>query len=117
MAQWMRVNHVPIISGCSGSIGKILSMLNDMMLLSSDDIQMLTLLVSVSSIALGHHSFFEVLKPLDPTILKLKIHSNLYDFYKQVIPSSILSSDLYQAFINSENGSQPYINIDRTGTF
>lgn len=104
MAQWLRERYLPVISGASGGIGNTVSKINSLIELSKKEYQLLGLLVASSTIALGHHSFFEVLRPLSFFLGNLEDKSNLLEFYEQVIPEDIKHSPSYIAHIKSDNG-------------
>jgi len=104
MAQWLRERYLPVISGASGGIGNTVSKINSLIKLSNKEYQLLGLLVASSTIALGHHSFFEVLRPLSFFLGNLEDKSNLLEFYEQVIPEDIKHSPSYIAHIKSDNG-------------
>lgn len=104
MAQWLRERYLPVISGASGGIGKTISKINSLVPLSKKEYQLLGILVASSTVALGHHSFFEVLRPLSFLIGSLEDKSNLLEFYEQIIPEDIKLSSSYKAHIESDNG-------------
>ena len=104
MAKWLRQHHLPVISGASGGIGKTLSKLNALIVLSTMENQLLGILIASSTIALGHHSFFEVIKPLSFVTEGLEEKDHLLAFYEQAIPEEIKRLPTYQAHIESHSG-------------
>jgi hypothetical protein len=89
MGQWLRSHSLPIISGASGGIGKTLSKINLLVPLSIPEFQLLGILIASSTIALGHHSFFEVIRPLSFFTGHLERKPSLLEFYEQIIPEEI----------------------------
>ncbi|MCL9684413.1 hypothetical protein [Legionella maioricensis] len=101
MALWLREHYLPVISGASGGIGKTVSKINSFVMLSKTEYQLLGILVASSTIALGHHSFFEVIRPLSFFSGELEEKSNLLEFYEQAIPEEVKRLPSYQAHIAS----------------
>lgn len=99
MAQWLRKHYLPVITGASGGIGKTISKINSFMALSKTEYQLLGLLIASSTIALGHHSFFEVIRPLSFFTGNLVEKANLLEFYEQIIPEEIRALTSYQSHI------------------
>lgn len=105
MALWLRQYFLPVISGASGGIGKTVSKLASIVSLSKNEYQLLGLLIASSTIALGHHSFFEVMRPLSFFTGNLEEKNTLFDFYEQTIPDEIKQLPSYQSHIESEYGA------------
>ncbi|BCA95885.1 hypothetical protein TUM19329_22460 [Legionella antarctica] len=70
-------------------------------MLSKIEYQLLGILVASSTISLGHHSFFEVLRPLSFFIGELEEKSNLLEFYEQTIPEDIRLLPSYKSHIEN----------------
>ncbi|WP_298628377.1 hypothetical protein [uncultured Legionella sp.] len=104
-ANWLREHYLPVISGVSGGIGLTVAGLTSLMSLSSRDYQLLGLLVASSTIALGHHSFFEVLKPLSFINGDLEEKDTLLEFYEQVIPEDIKMLESYKTHMSGTHGA------------
>ena len=62
--------------------------------------------MAVYMVALGHHSFFEVMLVADKVGLKLQEKDTLLDFYLQCIPQSIQQSPQFKSFIDGKTGGQ-----------
>jgi hypothetical protein len=105
MTKWLRAHYLPVISGASGGTGKILSQLSPLIDFSRRDYQLMGLLIASSTVALGHHSFFEVLRPLSLILSPLEEQNNLLSFYEQCIPPEIKALESYQAYIRSKYGA------------
>lgn len=105
MAIWLKARHLPVISGASGGIGKTLSLLAPYMNFTIEEYQLLGLLTAASTVALGHHSFFEVMRPLSFLTGELKDTDNLFAFYEQVIPESIKETEVYQHYVSGSKGA------------
>lgn len=106
MAQWLRKYYLPVISGISGGIGITIGHINSLIQLSKREYELLGIMVASSTIALGHHSFFEVIKPLSFFTRSLEDQSNLLEFYAQIIPEEIKRLPSYQLHMESEFGAQ-----------
>ena len=104
MAQWLRERHLPVISGASGGVGKTLSSLSNLVLLSKKECLLLGLLIASSTIALGHHSFFEVMFPLSFHTGELEDKPSLLEYYEQVIPEEIRCLESYKEHIRNTGG-------------
>lgn len=104
MTLWLREHHLPAISGASGGIGKTISKINSFVVLSPIEYQLLGILIASSTIALGHHSFFEVMRPLSFFTGELKNKCNLLAFYEQTIPEEIKCSVSYKEHIETYAG-------------
>ncbi|MFJ1268259.1 hypothetical protein ACD661_06800 [Legionella lytica] len=105
MADWLREHYLPVISGASGSIGKIVSALSTLCIFSSEEYKLLGLLVASATVALGHHSFFEVLRPLSFMTGFIEEQSTLLEFYEQAIPPEIKALASYKEHINGPEGA------------
>lgn len=105
MARWLRAHYLPVISGASGGIGKTISGLAKLMSFSSSDYMFIGLLIASSTIALGHHSFFEVIRPISFVIDCIEEQTNLLAFYEQVIPQEIKVLESYKEHMKSEEGA------------
>lgn len=105
MAKWMRAHHLPIISGASGGVGKTLSGLAKLVDLSPHEFTMLGLLIATSTIALGHHSFFEVMYPLSLLSDCIKEQTDLLAFYEQVLPDEVKQLNSYKLHRDSMHGA------------
>lgn len=101
MALWLREHSLPVISGASGGIGKTVTKINSFVMLSKIEYQLLGILVASSTIALGHHSFFEVIRPLSFFTGDLKEKSNLLEFYEQAIPEEVRLLPSYKEHIKA----------------
>ncbi|ASQ47389.1 hypothetical protein [Legionella clemsonensis] len=104
MALWLRKHYLPVISGASGGIGKIISKISSLLVLSKKEYQLLGILIASATIALGHHSFFEVLRPLSFIIGELEEKNNLLEFYEQVIPEEVRRLPSYKAHVENYFG-------------
>lgn len=104
MTQWLREHSLPAISGASGGIGKTISKINSFVVLSPIEYQLLGILIASSTIALGHHSFFEVMRPLSFFTGELKSKCNLLAFYEQAIPEEVKCSASYKEHIETYAG-------------
>ncbi|MCC5792830.1 MAG: hypothetical protein JJT82_09535 [Legionellaceae bacterium] len=105
MAQWLRAHYLPIISGASGGVGKTLSGLATFIELSAQELRFLGLLIASSTIALGHHSFFEVMRPLSFVTAPIEEKKSLLEFYEQMLPAEVLELASYQEHINGPYGA------------
>ncbi|MDR3503370.1 MAG: hypothetical protein P4L79_12405 [Legionella sp.] len=105
MADWLREHYLPVIRGASGTIGKTVSAINALCLLSPNEYKLLGLLIASATVALGHHSFFEVLRPLSFMTGFIEEQSNLLDFYEQAIPKEVKALESYKAHIRSPYGA------------
>ncbi|WP_367608192.1 hypothetical protein [Legionella sp. W05-934-2] len=106
MAIWLRKHHLPVISGASGGIGIAIAKLLPIMSFSKFDYQILGILIAASTIALGHHSYFEVMRPLSFLLGGLEEKDSLVDFYEQTIPEAIRKLPSYQAHMQSQYGAK-----------
>lgn len=104
MALWLRKHFLPVISGASGGIGKTLSKLNLLIPLSKAEFNLIGILIASSTIALGHHSFFEVMRPVTFVTGELEMKKTLLEFYEQVIPEEVKRLPSYKEHI--KNNSQ-----------
>ncbi|WP_058449826.1 hypothetical protein [Legionella jamestowniensis] len=104
MALWLRKYYLPVISGASGGVGKTISEINSLIVLSTNDYKLLAILIASSTIALGHHSFFEVIRPLSFFVGELEEKSNLVEFYEQVIPEEVKQLPSYKSHIETYSG-------------
>lgn len=111
MAIWLRQRYLPVITGASGGIGKMVCQLTRLMSFNLEEYQLLGILVAASTIAHGHHSFFEVIKPLSSISEPLQDTDNLFDFYQQTIPLSIRKSVTYQQYAASQHGKSLIIEL------
>ncbi|WP_428413851.1 hypothetical protein [Legionella sp.] len=105
MADWLRDRYLPVISGASGSIGKIVSAMSPLCLFSPEEYKLLGLLIASATVALGHHSFFEVLRPLSFMTGFIEEQSTLLAFYEQAIPQEIKALESYKEHINGPDGA------------
>lgn len=103
MAEWLRKHYLPVISGTSGGIGKTVSKVSCFVFLTKEELRLLGILVASSTISLGHHSFFEVIRPLSFLTGSLQEQSNLLKFYEQAIPETIKSLSSYKLHIEKYN--------------
>lgn len=106
VAKWLRQHHLPIISGTSGSAEKIFSQLSRFIELNQIEASQLFLTMAACMVALGHHSFFEVMLVADKVGLKLEAQDTLLDFYLQCIPQTIQNSQPFKSFIDGPTGGQ-----------
>lgn len=106
MALWLRERYLPVIAGASGGVGKTISKINSLIPLSKTEYQLLGILIASSTIALGHHSFFEVMMPLSLITGPLQNKINLLEFYEQVIPETVKCLTSYKNHIQSSYGAQ-----------
>lgn len=120
MGMWLRKHYLPIISGASGGVSKTLNKLRLLSSFSSAEYQLLGLLIASSTVALGHHSFFEVIAPLSLLTKKVREQDSLLAFYEQVIPEEIRSLPSYQQhmeqyapLINEFNFDKPEAEFER----
>lgn len=104
MTLWLREHYLPAISGASGGVGKTISKITSFVVLSPIEYQLLGILIASSTIALGHHSFFEVMRPLSFFTGELKNKCNLLAFYEQTIPEEIKCSASYKEHIETYAG-------------
>ncbi len=104
MALWLREHYLPVISGASGGIGKTVNQMNSLVEHSKTEYQLLGILVASSTIALGHHSFFEVIRPLSFFTGNLEDKSTLLEFYEQAIPEEIKCLSSYKSHIKNYFG-------------
>jgi hypothetical protein len=105
MADWLREHYLPVISGASGTIGKTVSALNALCLFSSTEYKLLGLLIASATVALGHHSIFEVLRPLSFMTGFIEEQSTLLGFYEQAIPKEIKTLESYKELMSSPYGA------------
>ncbi len=105
MANWLREHYLPVISGASGGIGKTISYLTTLLNFSSIEYKLLGLLVASSTIALGHHSFFEVMRPLSFIMNFIEEKEDLCAFYEQVIPAEIKALSSYKEHMSGPYGA------------
>ncbi|KTD21033.1 hypothetical protein [Legionella londiniensis] len=106
VAKWLRNHFLPIISGTSGSAETVFSQLSKVVKLSQEEAARLFLALTASTVALGHHSFFEVMLVADKVGLKLEEKPTLLEFYLQCIPEDIQQSLEFQKFIKSDTGGE-----------
>ncbi len=111
VGKWMSKYNLPIISGTSGSAREYLSTLLEFVKLEPMEIRLLLVSQAATLVAKGHHSYFEVIILLDRFGFKLQDVPDLYSFYEQTLPKSIVVSDLYQQFKHSKVGATLLENI------
>ncbi|USQ13325.1 hypothetical protein J2N86_11610 [Legionella lytica] len=111
MADWLREHYLPVISGASGTTGKTVSAISALCFLSSKEYKLLGLLIASATVALGHHSFFEVLRPLSFLTGFIEEQDSLFAFYEQVIPKDIKALDSYKEHMNSDYGVSLIMNL------
>ncbi len=105
MAKWLRAHCLPVISGASGGVGKTISSLAKLMDFSANDYMLMGLLIASSTVALGHHSFFEVMRPLSFVTGCLQEQKDLLAFYEQVIPTEVKELGSYKSHIHGTDGA------------
>lgn len=116
MAQWLRKHHLPVISGISGGIGKTMSKLASFIDFSPSEYQLVGIMIASSTIALGHHSFFEVMRPLTFLTGPLHEQDDLLSFYEQVIPKEVKTLESYQKHIKESHGARLIAKFDFKST-
>ncbi len=112
MAKWLRAHYLPVISGASGGIGKTISNLAKFMSFSTNDYMLMGLLIASSTVALGHHSFFEVIRPISFVTDCIEEQKNLLAFYEQVIPTEVKELESYKAHMLGTSGASLIEEID-----
>lgn len=105
MAQWSRKHYLPVISGASGGIGKTISRMASFIDFSTSEYQLLGIMIASSTIALGHHSFFEVMRPLTFLTGQLHEQEDLMAFYEQMIPEEVKALESYQKHMEGSHGA------------
>lgn len=106
VGRWLMQLNLPIISGTSGSARDFLELSFSFAFLNREETQLMMVALAAVMVAKGHHSYFEVMIMMDRTGCKLKLTDDLYSFYEQTIPQSILESEEFQAFKESKSGAQ-----------
>lgn len=106
MALWLRAHYLPVISGASGGVGKTISAVASIIDLSLEECALFGLMIAASTVALGHHSFFEVLRPVSFMTGELQEQATLLSFYEQMIPASIQQTEAYQAHMAGLQGAE-----------
>lgn len=105
MAKWLRKYHLPVIAGASGGISITVSYLSSIVQFSKEEYQLLGILIASSTIAMGHHSFFEVMRPLSFFTGTLEEKDCLLAFYEQTIPEFVKKLPSYQEHMKSTAGA------------
>lgn len=105
VAQWLRSRYLPVVAGASGSAEILLTSLSSLVYLDRKEIQLLFLMLSTSMIALGNHSFFEVMLVANHCGFEIKATQSLLELYLQCIPANIKRSEAFIAFLLSDKGA------------
>lgn len=107
---WLSSRSLPVISGTSGSAEILLTRIPAIVDLTNTEQEILLLANAVSTIAHGHHSFFENM--LVGHLFGFSLNDTEYykDFYLQCIPTCLHSSAQFQEFL----AQNPCCNILQT---
>jgi hypothetical protein len=105
----MQLNHLPYISGPSGTAGTCFQSMIQLDTYTAEELKLYFMVLSASMVARGHHSFYEVMMIAETIGFKIKDYSERQQYYEQFLTVELKNSIEYKTFIQSQQ-AQTYFN-------